>query len=129
MALWSRPPSKVDQTIVEGPYANCLHACVASLLHAKLHELPSRSSEIDVWLADAWGLFMLTVDAQHAPLLAPAAAGVYCVGVGSRLSGAELHAVVIGPIGEHGRLPIYHDPAPDRRGLSSIGTLSFLAVR
>lgn len=103
----------VTQTEVgpTNPRANCLMACVASILEVELHELP------DVYELEQQGRhwFEILTDVLAKYQLRPVEGGPrdsYHIGVGPSPRGPVPHAVVM--IGE----AIAHDPHPSRDGFA-----------
>jgi hypothetical protein len=103
----------VDQTTFGVGLGNCLSACVASLLHLPIEEVPHFGAD-DLWfqrLCD-WlaprGFYAMCIhyDPDHVP------SGFYILG-GKSPRGEFLHAVVA-----NGRT-IVHDPHPSRDELDS----------
>lgn len=97
----------VTQTICEGPFANCLSACVATLLELdSLDDLPAGLARLgdvaalQAYLADEVGAQLATYDLEPPE-------GLRCIAVGP-----GGHAVVW----QAGRGMLW-DPAPARRGL------------
>jgi hypothetical protein len=103
----------VDQTVFGAPLGNCLSACVASLLHLRIDEVPTFCDKPD-WLCvlNAWlrerGLWAMCY-VYETSLVPP---GFWIMG-GKSPRGDFLHAVVM-----RGS-EMVHDPHPSRDGVLS----------
>lgn len=104
----------VDQTILQGPHANCLQACVATILGLTLEEVPNFMLAVDDWKG-AFEAFMGLCGLQplylSATMMKPIwhPAGLHLIwGMSPR---GTYHSVV-GLCGE-----TIHDPHPDKTGL------------
>lgn len=103
----------VDQTVFGVPHGNCLSACLASLLHLKIEDVPTFCDKPD-WLAavnewlDGRGLWAMCF--QYNLEIVPR--GYWIMG-GKSPRGDFLHAVVM-----HDR-DMVHDPHPSRDGVNS----------
>lgn len=103
----------VDQTKFGLPYGNCLPACIASLLHLELDEVPNVCAEGDGWLERLarWlrprGLAPLLIAGGPPPVLGDA----LCIVSGQSPRGDFLHATVW-----RGQT-LVHDPHPSRHGI------------
>lgn len=106
----------VDQTIFGAPAGNCLPACLASLLHLAVADVPNICENGEGWLdrlAD-WlrprGLAPLLFGGPPPPALG----GALCIVSGPSPRGPWLHATVWRG-GE-----IIHDPHPSRAGILDV---------
>lgn len=103
----------VDQTTFGKPYGNCLTACIASLLHLRLADVPTFNVGWEQALSD-WlrprGWAYLLIDGPPPEMLGEA----YSIVSGPSPRGDYLHATVW-----RGR-ELVHDPHPDRTGLVSV---------
>jgi hypothetical protein len=110
----------IDQTVFGAPMGNCLPACVASLLHLELVQVPHFGADgwldaLRAWLAPRgfWPAYCeLTPDGWRPE-------GLYIL-AGKSPRGSYLHAVVA----EGSR--IVHDPHPSRAGLLSYADATIL---
>lgn len=107
---------QVDQTIM-GPEGNCLSACIASLLHLSVDDVPHFVIHEDAWKRmQQWlyerGLYPYNF-AVDDPLDAANTPDGYYIITGRSPSGPCQHCVVAcGPV-------IVHDPHPKRAGLAT----------
>jgi hypothetical protein len=106
----------VDQTTFGMPHGNCLSACVASLLHLPITQVPAFCDKPDI---DWWKRLLewLHERGWYGLMLNPPAGGKpprgYHIRSGKSPRGDFLHSVVAR--GDE----IVHDPHPSRAGLES----------
>jgi len=109
---------KVMQTKLVKGRGDCLPACVASLLHLKLEDVPdfvalNRSRWPDLllrWLSD-YGYGNLVLSRQQASNVGLKESGALCIAVGKTTRSEEYHAVL------WRRGKCLHDPHPYGAGL------------
>lgn len=110
-------PQRVMQTIVEGPDANCMQACIASLFGIPIEEAPViRDDPLTTWTQQVrdWaakrGYGFVTIGCNEETFRAEFSAG-YLIVAGYSKRG-RYHAVVY----KDGEL--WHDPHPDSSGVA-----------
>lgn len=106
----------VDQTTFGSPHGDCLPACLASILHLSIADVPRICEAGEGWLARLadWlrprGLAPLLLAGGPPPNLGD----TLCIVSGASPRGPWLHATVWR--GRH----MVHDPHPSRAGLESV---------
>lgn len=111
-------PLRVMQSIPDGPDANCMAACVASLFGLRITDvphLPNDATWVDVlreWTAQrGYGFFVLDVP-NETLWMSEYARGYQIVAGKSKRS--RLHAVI------YNDGALWHDPHPDSTGIEAV---------